>query len=77
MDRDTRDGVLARVYVIAFVDLTDGSLVQIRVEQRDWMDRLMARAQFSPLTTGGNGPTFDRAIDLARSLVEDALGSLD
>lgn len=76
MDSDTRDGVPARVYVIAFVDATDHVLVQVRVEQRDWMDRLLTRAQLSPLTNGGSDRTWRDAMELARELTEDIVGSL-
>lgn len=73
---DLRDGRVARIYLIAVVD-PPGVLTQLRVEQRDWMDRLMSRAQMSPLTAGGFEMTIAKGIDLWHQLINDGLESLE
>lgn len=76
MQGDRRDGRVARIYLVAVVD-PPGVLTQLRIEQRDWMDRLLTRAQLSPLTSGGFELTLGRGIDLWHQLINDALGSLE
>lgn len=67
---DARDGRVARIYLVAVVD-PPGVLTLLRVERRDWMDRLIAREQFSPLTGGGHERVISTGLEhWSKSLME-------
>jgi len=72
---DKRDGRVARVNLITVVD-PPGVVTLIRLEQRDWMDRLLTRAQFSPMTNGGADQADLVALELRRRVLDDVLTSL-
>lgn len=76
MHGDRRDGRVARIYLVAVVD-PPGVLTQLRIEERDWMDRLISRLQLSPLTSGGFELTIARGIDRWHQLINEGMALLE
>lgn len=58
--------------IIVALSEPDGTLTQIRVEQRDYQYRLVSRAEFAPLRDGGPDVVLDRATALWLELLADA-----
>jgi hypothetical protein len=75
MTVDRRDGRVARVNLVTIVD-PPGVITLLRVEQRDWMDRLLTRAEFSPLLHGGSDQAEALATGLRQRVLSEVLGSL-
>lgn len=76
MTTDPRDGHAARIVLEAVVD-RPGVVTLYKVEQRDWQYRLLTRAQFSPLTSGGADVAHRTATELWVELINDRLRDLE
>lgn len=76
MTSDPRDGQAARIVLEAVVD-RPGVVTLYKVEQRDWQYRLITRAQFSPLTSGGVEVAHSAATELWVQLINDRLRDLE